>query len=88
MVEELGSIFTELDEDKASAVAEALPGLQALRRVDFSNSCTVSAKASISKTASDRAQKYGNKIRRCFVCSWLFNAFCVFVDFNCSKMAK
>jgi len=43
-VEDLGHIFNELDGAKASAVAEALPGLRMLKRLDFSNSWSVSAR--------------------------------------------
>jgi hypothetical protein len=44
-VDNLGGIFTELNEEKAEAVAEALPGLQSLRRMDFSGSWDISAEA-------------------------------------------
>jgi hypothetical protein len=42
-IEELGSVFCDLDDDKARAVATALPGLRAMRRYDFSNSWHVSS---------------------------------------------
>lgn len=44
-VEDLGAIFTEMDEDKAEAVAQNLSGLKELRRLNFSASMQVSDKA-------------------------------------------